>query len=118
VPERVAALPTVPEAPTQPVPAPVATPPAATPVPGVTFGIEKEAPGAAPHPATASVAVSRAGGQRTVTVQPGDSLWTIAQATLGDGDAWEDIYRANRSQIRNPRWVYPGQVLVIPNVRR
>ncbi|MCB1488767.1 MAG: LysM peptidoglycan-binding domain-containing protein, partial [Bauldia sp.] len=24
------------------------------------------------------------------------------------------IYQANKDQIRNPRWIYPGQVFVLP----
>jgi nucleoid-associated protein YgaU len=49
-----------------------------------------------------------------VTVQRGDNLWLIAELTLGDASAWSRIYRANRSKIRNPRLIYPGQVLVVP----
>jgi len=53
----------------------------------------------------------------TVTVQPGDTLWTIAAIALGNGEAWREIYQANRRKIRNPRLIYPGQVLVVPRAK-
>jgi nucleoid-associated protein YgaU len=71
-------------------------------------------------PAAPRVASPRSGGApaggtaRTVTVRLGDSLEGIAKIALGDGDKWVTIYRANRSQIRDPRWIYPGQVLILP----
>jgi nucleoid-associated protein YgaU len=72
----------------------------------------------APPPATAQHAgptAPPASAERTVTVQTGDSLWTIAQAVLGDGSRWTVLYQANRDQIRNPRWIYPGQTLKLPD---
>jgi uncharacterized YkwD family protein len=45
------------------------------------------------------------------TVQPGDSLWKIAQKyKIG----WPEIWQANRSKIADPDLIYPGQVLTIP----
>jgi uncharacterized YkwD family protein len=45
------------------------------------------------------------------TVQPGDSLWKIAQKyKIG----WPEIWQANRSKIADPNLIYPGQVLTIP----
>jgi uncharacterized YkwD family protein/spore coat assembly protein SafA len=47
------------------------------------------------------------------TVQPGDSLWKISvKYHVG----WPEIYQANKSQIKNPALIYPGQVLSIPIV--
>jgi nucleoid-associated protein YgaU len=51
-------------------------------------------------------------------VQRGDNLWLIAELALGEASAWSRIYRANRNQIRNPRLIYPGQVLVVPRSTR
>lgn len=49
------------------------------------------------------------------TVQPGDSLWSIAQKELGDGSRWGEIYSANRGVIGNdPSLIHPGQVLTVP----
>lgn len=51
----------------------------------------------------------------TYEVRSGDSLWLIAQRTLGDGDQWRKIYNANVDLIGpNPNLIYPGQKLVIP----
>ena len=49
-------------------------------------------------------------------VQPGDSLWKIAQALLGDGNKWADIYEANRNSLMNKDVLLVGQRLSIPNL--
>ena len=49
------------------------------------------------------------------TVQPGDTLWSIAQRFYGSGFGWEQIYHANESQISNPNVIDPGQQLTIPS---
>lgn len=51
---------------------------------------------------------------RTYTVVRGDCLWKIAQRYYGKGSLWPRIFDANRSKIKNPHWIYPGQVFVIP----
>lgn len=48
------------------------------------------------------------------TVQAGDSLYAIAQRTLGNGDRWPEIYAANRHQIANANVIFAGQVLTLP----
>ncbi len=50
----------------------------------------------------------------TVTVHPGDSLWSLAATHLGNGALWPRIYGINRHVISNPHWIHPGQVLAIP----
>lgn len=52
--------------------------------------------------------------RRTYTVVRGDCLWKIAQRFYGRGTLWPRIYDANRSKIKNPHWIYPGQKFVIP----
>jgi len=47
-------------------------------------------------------------------VQPGNNLWRIARRSYGEGLRYTVIYQANRSQIRNPDLIYPGQVFTIP----
>lgn len=65
-----------------------------------------EAPGA-PEPATQPrVAV--------VTVQPGFTLWEIAQDLMGEGEMYVHVYEANKEQIGNPDLIYPGQVFTVP----
>ena len=49
-----------------------------------------------------------------VVVQPGNSLWRIARRTYGDGVQYTVIYQANRSQIRDPDMIYPGQIFTLP----
>lgn len=51
---------------------------------------------------------------RTYTVKRGDCLWNIAKKYYGKGSQYTKIYNANRSKIKNPNLIYPGQVLTIP----
>jgi nucleoid-associated protein YgaU len=50
-----------------------------------------------------------------ITVRPGDSLSLIAQKRLGRADRWREIFDMNRANLRNPRWIFPGQKLWIPS---
>lgn len=52
---------------------------------------------------------------RLVTVQPGYTLWGIADRTYGTGFDYVKIYRANRDRIRDPDLIYPGQVFDLPD---
>jgi len=56
--------------------------------------------------------------QQTVryTVRRGETLPQIAARTeiYNDSSLWPLIYRANRDQIRDPKQLWPGQVLKIP----
>lgn len=49
-----------------------------------------------------------------VVVQPGNSLWRISRRLYGTGFRYTLIYEANRSQIRDPDLIYPGQVFTVP----
>ncbi|MFC3126546.1 LysM peptidoglycan-binding domain-containing protein [Pseudoroseomonas globiformis] len=53
-------------------------------------------------------------GADQLVVQPGNSLWRIARSSYGRGTRYTVIYRANRSQIRDPGRIYPGQILTLP----
>jgi nucleoid-associated protein YgaU len=50
----------------------------------------------------------------TVTVQPGFTLWGIAQERYGDGVLYVQVFEANRDRIRDPDLIYPGQVFTVP----
>jgi nucleoid-associated protein YgaU len=100
-------------------PAPAAEAPA--PVVAAAPAPAAEAP-AAPAPAAAPAVigvaptiVAGADGRRVVIVKTGDNLWNIARAAYGEGFRYTTIYRANRKQIRDPDWIYPGQVFRVPD---
>ena len=43
-----------------------------------------------------------------------DTLVKISDEVYGNYRFWKDIYNANKDKIKNPVFIYPGQVLVIP----
>jgi len=67
---------------------------------------------------SADITVDESQGQpatQTYTVQPGDSLWRIAQHHLGDGNRYMEIFYANRDKMQTPQSViHPGDELNIP----
>lgn len=50
----------------------------------------------------------------TRTVQPGATLWAIAEERYGSGVLYFKVFEANRDRIRDPDLIYPGQVFMIP----
>lgn len=48
------------------------------------------------------------------TVVKGDTLWAIAEKTMGNGTKYQEIFEANRPMLSDPDKIYPGQVLRIP----
>lgn len=50
-----------------------------------------------------------------VTVQPGFTLWRLAEQKYGSGVQFVQIFEANRDQIKNPDLIYPGQIFDLPN---
>lgn len=48
----------------------------------------------------------------TYRVVPGDTLYSIAQRH--GLKSWHELYEANRDRIKDPHWIYPDQVLRIP----
>jgi len=51
---------------------------------------------------------------QVVTVQEGDSLWAISQERYGSGFLYVRVFEANKSDIRDPDLIYPGQIFTLP----
>jgi nucleoid-associated protein YgaU len=49
-----------------------------------------------------------------IVIQPGNNLWNISRVIYGRGNRYTVIYKANKSLIRNPRLIYPGQIFATP----
>jgi nucleoid-associated protein YgaU len=69
---------------------------------------------AAPAKAEAVATVESAPAPVSITVQPGFTLWGIAQQNFGDGEMYVQVFAANKDKIKNPDLIYPGQVFTIP----
>lgn len=109
------ASPTAPSAaPRAAAPTPASQP--SRPAPGPRSAARPDSPAPlAPDPGTAP------DGRATVTVRPGDTLWSITAAALPSADdaqiadAWPRLYEANADTIGpDPSLLLPGQVLAIP----
>lgn len=84
-------------------------PPAATEPPAVTDGQKKSE---ADKPATADAAAEVV--PAAYKVQPGQSLWSIANDVLGDGDRYREILDLNPALRGDPGRIAPGQELRLP----
>jgi len=66
-------------------------------------------------------APTAAAAEQTVVVEPGDTLWQIAQEHLGDGDRYLDIAAASTGRqddggrLVNPNLIRPGWELTMPS---
>ena len=52
----------------------------------------------------------------TRTIQPGNTLWAIAEERYGSGVLYVNVFEANKDRIRDPDLIYPGQVFLMPEV--
>lgn len=73
----------------------------------------KVVPKSAPAPKTEETRpVVRDAGAGEHTVVHGDTLWDLARH-YGIKD-WQLLYQANRDRVKDPHWIFPGQILRIP----
>lgn len=72
--------------------------------------------GVALVPATATTDSHERAATIEHTVEPGETLWSIAGQTdiYADPYLWPVIYKFNRDQITDPARIYPNQTLQIP----
>lgn len=96
----------------EPVTAPVAADPDAAPLPDVAAAPTTELAVAETAPAAQTVVA--AARPVTITVQPGFTLWGIADDMMGEGTMYVQVFEANRDKIRDPDLIYPGQVFTLP----
>jgi nucleoid-associated protein YgaU len=101
---------------------PVAPAIASTPSKSSVLGVNPSQPAApvapvAPPKATAPSRTAPVGPAklRMLTVQPGDSLWKLAQLNLGEGRRWHDLLAANPT-IVDPNHIVAGSHIFLPSI--
>ncbi|MDR1852261.1 MAG: LysM peptidoglycan-binding domain-containing protein [Propionibacteriaceae bacterium] len=71
---------------------------------------------------SANVVPAFASSMETVTVQAGESLWSIAERELGDGERYDELFALNQGReqvtghaITDADMIWPGDKLVLPD---
>lgn len=57
-----------------------------------------------------------AGAPQKHVVVPGDTLWGISATFLKDPYRWNELWKLNPDEVKNPNRIYPGQVLVLDSI--
>jgi len=84
---------------------------------------ESPAPHPAPEPPVVETAPevtteeSTEDSPKKYTVKSGDTLWKISQEMYGEGSKYMKIFEANTDLLENPDRIFPGQELVIPELK-
>lgn len=55
-------------------------------------------------------------GERTYTIEKGDTLSAVSQRFYGKAKFWRQIFEANRDTIDNPDRIFPGQTIKLPAI--
>jgi hypothetical protein len=68
-------------------------------------------------PAQAATCAFRPNAPDQHVVVKGDTLWDISGTFLQNPWCWPQVWGMNRDEIRNPHWIYPGQIIYFDRAR-
>lgn len=83
------------------------------PAPAGSGATRSVQPTPSPRPAGPAMPAG-APAQRVYTIQEGDSLWSIAEAKLGQGTRWKEILQLNAGTLQEEDVLEPGAALKLP----